>query len=87
MIRFDRLPDGNALVRGANGVLKVCDLYTRKGALFIRHGAGFMQICSLHDGKYLTANCAINILELDHPRITHDRFGRPNLIDYGVASE
>ena len=87
MIGFDRLPDGNALVRGANGVLKICDLYTRKEDLFIRFGSGFMQIGALHDGKYFTANRSTSILELDHPRITHDRLGRPKLLGHGVTDE
>lgn len=87
MIRFDRLLDGNALVRYQKGVLKICDIYTRNGDIFIRHSNGFMQIGAKHDDKYLTANSSISILELDHPHLTHDRFGRPQLKENGVTDE
>jgi hypothetical protein len=87
MIRFDRLPDGNALVRYPKGVLKICDLYTRNGDLFIRHSTGFMQIGAKYDDKYLTANSGISILELDHPLLTHDNFGRPKIKQNGVTDE
>lgn len=81
MMQFDKVEGASALVRGAGGVLKIFDLFTRNQRLYIKHNGGFLEIGPNSGGDHLTSTPCIRILEIDCPGVSSDKLGRPTLLE------
>jgi len=69
---FKHLTGDTAIVR-KNGVFRTCDLYSYKGQLFVKYGAGFIRLNS--DGGSSVDTVQLDMLVYDGP-LYKDRFGR-----------
>lgn len=69
---FKQLVGESAVVR-KGGVYKTCDLYTFRGNLFVKYGAGFVRLNA--DGGSSLDGLSIDLLAYEGP-LFKDKFGR-----------
>lgn len=88
MEQFSIIDEALAFVRLHRGVHKILDVYRRNDRLFVRHGSGFIRICSkLPEGGYTTTHPDVKVLELEVKGLMFKDISGPRLEPIHQKSE